>query len=485
MKITRFISLPVSLAVVAASMAGAWAIGTHHDGGYGDIIDAGKTADDNIIKVTPAPTTAVAVCPQISSLYSGSATYAALSPVDKAPSAMFMSTKNDNLTLGATKDKAVSTTTDIFGGLVSAEPIGKNMSEPAGTVMGYASGEDERGLVAATCHMPMRSAWFIGASTRLGHTSTLQLTNPSAAPVEVAIKAWDGTGPVDTTKDTIVVRPHDTYNVRLDARYAQAQRLTINVQATGAGVAMSLFTQGSEGLTPEGATFVEPTAQTARRLVMSGVRIGASQSVLRVVNPNNKEAALTVSLSKDGRLRGLPGAKGLKVAPNAVADISLLGVDQGIYSVVVDADRPVAAAAGVGISPQGASKGAVSQGDTSLKEEDSATRSVPAGHDITWVPAQIARSEGMVIIPDGTPTYLSLYSPHATRVALVSDGDKKIITVNGSHSEKIPAGVWMWQADSPVNAGVVAIRDDNEGIAYIRPIKTAEHAGSVGVQLYP
>lgn len=470
----RLIVHIASVVVIGVALWGAWwACGVADF----DRLSDDTPAEDALIHVTPHNHETVAICPSLSG-FNGHAIVGAASDGEPAPEAVWEPGGSQGTTIPAASNGHISatTTTDIQGGIVRARPPHSGAAEPIGAVSGWIDKDTQRGLAASVCDMPQRSAWFVGAETATGYTTSLILTNPGNNPTDVTLRAWDATGAVEVEGATTTVSAASSQTVRLDAHFSMTQRLVIHVSATGEGVVSAMITQGMDGLTPVGADIVSATAEPANLVTIPGVTIGHGQSFIRMANPNAKQATVTLRTARGDKLTPLPGATGLTIAPNAVVDVSLLGIKPGIYGVVAQADQPIVGAAYVATSPKQATDGVMNIPD------DAPT---PADHDYAWIPAATPQTQGLLVVPPGTKAQVGVAADNPATVSLTQGKTHHHHDITTHGTWELSDGVWTWTSTAPVSMGVSLSTPDNDGIAYLTPLASATQAGSIGIQMYP
>ncbi|WP_166436034.1 DUF5719 family protein [Cellulomonas shaoxiangyii] len=247
------------------------------------------------------------------------------------------------------------------GGALRVDGLGAPVvvrGEPAGTAPVLAAATtslvtagDQRGLAAASCVQPGVDVWLVGGATTVGATATLVLTNPGLTTAEVTLAVWGRNGPVEPTTDRHVVAPGATEVVDLGGAAAEQRGLVLQVSAAGGQVAAHVQDTAVEGFTPAGTDLVVPGAAPATRQLVPGVVVEESQvgaavgPELRLLAPGDAGTSARVTLlGSDGPV-ALPGVDEVELAAGTVVDVPLGGLPAGAWTVVVDADEPVVAAA--------------------------------------------------------------------------------------------------------------------------------------------
>ena len=255
-------------------------------------------------------------------------------------------------------------TPQLAGALVL--PRGEEPPWAAGATQHSANGGDLRGLATNTCLWPSSSAWLVGSSVGIGRSNIVMLTNPSPRPIQVQIDAFTSTGAAALSGNSAVaLAAGETSAISLDGLLGDDDRIALHL-STDAGVfAATMQHTELAGTAARGIGFVSPAA-LGKRVVVPGVSLtpgqvnlggaaGAEQTgastivdqnlsaAVRIVNPNETEQSVTVTLiDSEGRAAPLPGGKA-QVPAQSVLDLSLDGVAAGDYAVAVAADAPITA----------------------------------------------------------------------------------------------------------------------------------------------
>jgi len=271
----------------------------------------------------------------------------------------------------------------------------------AGTVTSVTTEGDLRGLVAGPCVTPAVEHWLVGGSTTVGSSGSLVLQNPGGTPATVRLEAWGASGPVVLgSQSLVVVPPGEQVVTMLEAIAPDQPRLAVHVTAEGGRVGAYVQHHRIDGLVPMGADLVVSGAAPARTTVVSGV-LSSGETVddahaprLDLLTPGDRAGTAHLAvLGADGPVR-LRGGEEVPLEPGQVTTLPLGGLPAGTYTVVVDADVPVVAAA------------AVDRVGTAA--EDAAVDDDP--YDRAWLAAQAVPSsgavaDGVVAVPPRDATY--------------------------------------------------------------------------------
>jgi hypothetical protein len=233
-----------------------------------------------------------------------------------------------------------------------ADPSGEEAPPAAAgaTYQNLADG-DLRGVAAAACIPEGSGAWIVAGSTETGSSSRLLLTNAGLTSVRADLKLWDGSGPVDAVGLAgLTVPPESQRAVLLEGFIGGASRLAVQVTASGGDLAVFLQHSRLEGLIQGGVELAVPGLAPAKELIVPGLNVTASSfddartSALRVLAPGKAAANLNVELWGPLGPVILPGLEDAVIKPGVVTDLSLGGLEAGIYFAVIKSDQPVVAA---------------------------------------------------------------------------------------------------------------------------------------------
>lgn len=322
----------------------------------------------------------------------------------------------------------------------------------AGSTLVRADQGDLRGLINNPCVWADNSTWLVGSDSEIGTYNVLHLANPMRTPITVTIEAYSATGKLDLGANaTVNIPAQSRREIRLDGLVDPAERTAFHISSVAGQFAAAIQSNSLDGFTPAGIDMLT-SADYGSSLVIPGVVIPASAShsadtqsssladpntsaTLRLVNPTDSEVTVDVSTVAAAQSADLPGGSDLRIAANAVLDLSLTGLIPGTYTVQVEASADVSAA--VMLSE--------SSGD--------------AGTDVAWIAAQepMFTAGARVAVP-GTLTVSSTEPTTATVEMYTRSGDKteEQVTVDGVATLAVPAEIeYVWvDAQAPVVANV-------------------------------
>lgn len=238
--------------------------------------------------------------------------------------------------------------------LLSAEAQEGQTPSAAGVMKFTATDGDMQGLAAANCLPPANDLWLAGASTTVGRTSVLVLSNASSTPATVSLELFGSKGQIQAPGSRgLLVAPGSTRSIVLAGLAPGEKQLSVHVRSAGGPVAAAIQQSVLRGLTPGGVDFIAPGAAPAARQVMTGVDIQDADGIsaitgkggyddagpaLVITVPGPSDAVVEVKLfGRDGQ-KALPGGGVVTAKAGAVTEVSLAGVPAGHYTVSTSSD---------------------------------------------------------------------------------------------------------------------------------------------------
>ncbi|MDJ0312396.1 DUF5719 family protein [Arthrobacter sp. H35-D1] len=239
------------------------------------------------------------------------------------------------------------------------QPLGEQMPQGSGSVVVAANDGDLAGLAAANCQRPSSELWLSGASTSVGRTALLAISNSSPSPASVSLELFGDAGPVAAPggKD-LVVAPGTVRTVVLAGLAPDQELLSIHLKSTGGAVSAVIQQSVLRGLTPGGVDYLSPVQNPASKLSIPGVRVQAPGAAAKIsAQSGYKDAAPTLVVTVPGagdsvvevKAHGpegqvaLPNGGVFTAAAGKVSNFSLAGLPKGTYSLSINADAPVTA----------------------------------------------------------------------------------------------------------------------------------------------
>jgi hypothetical protein len=251
---------------------------------------------------------------------------------------------------------------------VTARASGSTVPQVAGAQSQTVSESDLRGFAAAPCAEPTSSTWLVGGSTETGRTTLIDLVNPSDvnSTVDLTVAAENGAveGP---GLEGIVVAPRSQKVVPLSGFQTGLVSPVVHVTSRGGLITASLQEGVVRTLDAGGADIVSAAAGPSTLVTVPGIVVRDGQavqkktgdagfadlkSILRAYVPGSTNAQLSIQLSTaDGT-----GTTFTATAQSGrVTDVSLDGLDDGLYTATIRSSEPVVA--GVRTSSVGADGG--------------------------------------------------------------------------------------------------------------------------------
>jgi hypothetical protein len=283
------------------------------------------------------------------------------------------------------------------------------------------------GLAVAGCAEATGSAWLVGGSTDVGHTSLVLLSNPSTVLATVSLTVYSETGQVDAPGSTgILVQPGTQRIVSLAGLAPNLKSPIVHVQSRGGQVAASLEESLVNGIKPGGVELMGQTAPAALEQTIAGLLVtaaptgGAADSAelsddmpsVRILVPGDAPATVRLGLtSDDGVAPGL--ALQFQVPPGIATEVPLTGITAGSFTVRLSSDQPIVAAA-------------------------RAATTGTASADFAWFPASNALTgDFLVAVAAGPSPTLHLHNPGDTDAQLgitTEDGARSAVTIPAGQS---------------------------------------------------
>jgi hypothetical protein len=347
------------------------------------------------------------------------------------------------------------------------EPTAAGVPLVGGLTVARADSGDLRALSATTCQQPVTSAMLVGGSTELGSSARLVLSNPGATAATVTLTGWGSTGPLPEIGQVVV--PAESVRAVLLEAISLEPRIAIRIDVEGGRVVPTLQDSSLDGLIASGTETIGAAADPATTLTIGAVRLvddDAARASLRLVNPADEAATVTVELLGPDGPFALEGAVDSVIEAGTVVDISLAGPPNGRYGIRVTSDVPVT--------------GAVTMSRTGTPGEDDPDT---APVDIAWLPASAPVDRGVLPIPTAMVD--------AVGASVTNPGDAAVDVSTTSYDasgEVLEEGVLPVAAGAtvtlPVPEGTVAVVVAGEGIL-ASVVATADAADGTLIAAYP
>lgn len=326
--------------------------------------------------------------------------------------------------------------------VLSADPLANHQASAAGAVKFSATDGDLQGTAAANCLRPSNDQWLAGASTTVGRTSVLVLTNASATPATVNLELFGKAGRIQAPGSRgLLVAPNTSRSVVLAGLAPAEAQLSVHVRSTGGPVAAVIQQSTLRGLTPGGLDFIAPGAAPAVRQVMPGVDIQDAAGVgsllenpgyedagpvLQLTVPGPSDAVVAVKLlGRDGET-ALPQGGVVTAKAGMVTEVPLAGVPAGQYTVSTSSDVSFVATARMGRGLKAGSATDVAWAPSGLR--------LGSQHVVPVPPGGARRLVFGVLDTRATITYAVITADgkvHAPESADIAGGTTAAVTVPG------------------------------------------------------
>lgn len=300
---------------------------------------------------------------------------------------------------------------------------------------------DLGGFAASECRQPLMESWIVGGDVTTGSTGILLIANPTDVNAVVALDVFGVDGrrtPVGS--DAIAIPAGAQVAIPLAGIAEGEEAPSVRVTADGAPVRVTLQSSLVRTLEPGGID-LQPSVAPATAQAIPGLSVTreaseseSSAGLLRLLSTS--DATATVTVLPEGR--GAPARAPEQVALTADQPMSvdIGGLPEGRYTVLVESEQPVVAAAWQA---------------TGFGE----------GSDYAWYAATPALDAPTAFaVPEGPGARLSVYNPGGEDavVAIARGDDAQTLEVpaGGFASAELPEpGVYALDAGgSTVHAAV-------------------------------
>lgn len=300
--------------------------------------------------------------------------------------------------------------------------------------------DDLSGLAASACREARTESWLVGGTVETGSNDLVILSNPGDVTATATLTVFG----LEQTSSTTLVPAGTQISVPLSSIAAGTQDPVVRVTAEGAPVRAQLQSSLIRTLDPSGIDLQDTAGAPSPQLAFAGVQVIATSqdtalTVLRMMATGDAtEAHVTV------RSGGVEVAEfTAPLESETPTQISLDGLDPGVYTVDVHADAPLVAA---------------------IRQ----TTRTGAGSDFAWMtPSPGIRGEVLAAVPEGPDPRLHLVNQGTTDAAVT------LATASGGDAEQIvvPAGgdividvtadaVYSLRAEETVHAAIILTATD-------------------------
>lgn len=219
------------------------------------------------------------------------------------------------------------------------------------------------GMAAADCGVVSGDIWLAGGATTVGRTTLLTLSNPTEVPATVDLELFGENGAITAPGTSGIVVPASGQRVLSLAGFApEVESPVVHVTSSGGQVVAELQQAIVRGLQPGGLDIVGQTVSPSLGNVMPGLLISNGvgvevlqgggtgfddlRTVLRMFAPGSGTVQATISvIPEDGVGTGTSFL--FEVDAGRVTEIPIPELEDGSYTVRVQSDLPMIAAARV------------------------------------------------------------------------------------------------------------------------------------------
>ncbi|MBO1266509.1 DUF5719 family protein [Arthrobacter cavernae] len=247
--------------------------------------------------------------------------------------------------------------------VTGAEAIGNEQASMAAHLNYTATDGDLRGEAATSCPQPGNDSWLLGASTALGRTAVLNISNASGTPATANLDIFGAKGQIQVAGARgLLVPPGTTRSINLGGLAPGEAQLAVRLRSSGGPVAGTIQQSVLRGLTPGGIEFLAPGNAPSNVQVMSGVDIQDPAAVkalgvtsgfadaspaLQIAVPGAADAVVQLRVMGTNGERPLPNGGAVTAKGGSVTTIPLDGVPAGNYTVSASSDVAFVASARV------------------------------------------------------------------------------------------------------------------------------------------
>lgn len=341
----------------------------------------------------------------------------------------------------------------------------------AGAQTQSADTETLAGLAVASCREAVAESWLVGGSTALGRVSLVLLANPTDVAATVDLRVFGEAGPVEAPSAIGLQVPANGQRVVSLAGLApNIASPVVHVTATGGRIAASLQQTAIDGLVPAGVELSGASAQPANTQHIPGVLVtgeggvavdedhaeGDAFPALRLFAPGEEPVVATIGVVSESGGTGTSAE--VNLLPGQVTDVPLGELPAGPYSIEVEADAPVVAAARSVIPP----------------ESGSASAPDASPGDFAWFGATAPLvADTAIAVAEGPSPQLHLVNPGDAEVTAT------LVAGSAERSIEVPAGGALQVG---LTAGQGAVLRGAEGLHASVSYRGDREIGSMSVE---
>ncbi|MEV8253438.1 DUF5719 family protein [Rhodoglobus sp. NPDC076762] len=220
---------------------------------------------------------------------------------------------------------------------------------------------DYVGFAAAACRAVGGDSWLIGGATTTGRTTLVSLTNPTEVASTVTLEIFGEQGAVSAAGTAGIVVPPNGQRVLSLAGFAPGLSSPIvHVTSTGGQITAELQQSIVRGLDPGGVEIIGATQPPSRSVLLPNVVVTSLEAIqalrgtaaqtddviaaIRVFVPGEESSTISATLTPANTAQD-PIRFSLDVSAGVVTDIPIEELATGAYTVVVESEEPIVAAA--------------------------------------------------------------------------------------------------------------------------------------------
>lgn len=330
----------------------------------------------------------------------------------------------------------------------------------AATEVAGVRSESVVGFLATECGDALNEQWLVGGSTTTGRDTIVTISNGSDVDARVDLEIWGSKGLVDAPGSRGIIIPPNSQRSYSVAGFAPDEPApVVHLTSSGAAVWATLHTTAVRGLVAGGLDRVGPVAGPTTTVAFPILHIPSDENIgavlgdsnysdvvaaLRFLVPGDTDAAVTITLDPHGD--GESQVVTATITAGSTLDIPLSDLEEGDWSITIESEQPLVAAARVGFHD-------TQSGIT----------------DIAWAsaaPAQIGTAS--VVVPGGSVLGITNFTGGEAIVSVLSGGVSTEVTLPARGTYRVPvvAGLVTVTSTTEVSTGIFVTTA--EGIATLR-----------------
>ena len=310
--------------------------------------------------------------------------------------------------------------------VATAAPQGRERTDIAASGSSTAADDDLSGYAASACRPPLMQSWLVGGSASTGAADLVVLANPGEVAATVELTTYGADGMLEPAGGSNIVIPAASQRVvPLAGLLLGEESPVVRVTATGAPVQASLQASITRTLAAGGVDQVGAIGAAETRHIIGGVAVTEEPASgddpdattrVRILAPGTDTTA-TVTIREVGSSDPAIEPSTVPLLADIPTEVELAGLAEGVYTVTVESESPVVAAAWQ-------------------------TTGFGEGDDFAWyVPAPEITGSSMFAAPAGPRPLLVLANtgdaPAAVTIAPVDGGSETEITVDAGSSASV------------------------------------------------